>query len=117
MTDAEIVKALECCANEDIDCEDCPSKKCCDGDTFEMVQAVLDLIKRQKAEIERLNKEVDRLSLCVLYHDGQIADAKAEAIKELREKCIEHQDFHKGDDGKFRGYIAIEDLDYIISEI
>jgi archaellum component FlaC len=46
----------------------------------------LDEINRQKAEIERLNKEVDRLSQVVLYHDGQIADAKAEAIKEFAKR-------------------------------
>ena len=45
-----------------------------------------DLINRQKAEIERLNKEVDRLSQVVLYHDGHIADAKAEARKEFAER-------------------------------
>lgn len=39
------------------------------------------------------------------------------AITALREKCIEHQDFHKGDDGKFRAYISIEDLDVIIDEL
>lgn len=35
----------------------------------------------------------------------------------LREKCIEHQDFHKGDDGKFRGWISVEDLDRVIDEL
>lgn len=33
------------------------------------------IIVAQKLEIERLNKEVNRLSECVLYHDGQIVDA------------------------------------------
>lgn len=39
-----------------------------------------------KSEIERLNKEVDRLSQCVLYHDGQIAEAYkefAEIVKKI----------------------------------
>lgn len=35
----------------------------------------------------------------------------------LREKCLEHQDFHKGEDGVFKGWISVEDLDYIISEV
>ena len=38
-----------------------------------------------KAEIDRLNKEVDRLSQCVLYHDWQIADT----IKEFGEKVFQ----------------------------
>jgi hypothetical protein len=38
----------------------------------------LALIKRRQAEIERLNKEVDRLSQIVLFHDGDVADAVKE---------------------------------------
>ena len=52
----------------------------------------IDLVGCQKAEIKSLNKEVDRLSQCVLYHDGIVSDlekdvfnAKAEAIKEFAE--------------------------------
>lgn len=45
-----------------------------------------DIIRDKNAEIERLNKEVDRLSQIVLYHDGHIADARAEAIKEFAER-------------------------------
>lgn len=39
--------------------------------------------------IEHLNKEVDRLSQCVLYHDGHIEDAKSEAIREFAERLKE----------------------------
>ena len=48
-------------------------------------QNAIDLINRQKAEIERLEKEVDRLSQCVLYHDGHIADD----IKEFADMVFE----------------------------
>ena len=54
------------------------------------VKFLKDFINRQKAEIERLNKEVDRLSQIVLYHDGHIADAKAEATKEFAERIDTH---------------------------
>lgn len=37
------------------------------------------------AEVERLNKEVDRLSQVVLYHDGQISDAQKDMIDEFEE--------------------------------
>ena len=51
---------------------------------------ILDLINRQKTEIERLNKENDRLSQCVLYHDGvtemKVEEAKVKAIKEFWKK-------------------------------
>lgn len=120
-TDDEIIKALECCS-KDVpllnSCTDCPfnGKKC----AALLPQTTLALINRQKAEIEslnavyadmteslrlaaeankdmqaerqRLNKEVDRLSQCVLYHDGIVSDlekdlfnAKADAIKEFAE--------------------------------
>lgn len=50
MTDNEIIKALECCMDDD--CDNCP-------DTFgncehNAMRNALDLINRQKAEIERL---------------------------------------------------------------
>ena len=47
------------------------------------VSHAIDFINRQKAEIERLQKEVDRLSQIVLHHPGQVDDA----IKEFAEKA------------------------------
>ena len=85
LTDAEIVKALNICTNEDY-CKNCPL----DGKTFSegcinyLRQQSFDLIDSQQAEIERLNKEVDRLSQCVLYHDGQKVDAIKEFIEWLQ---------------------------------
>lgn len=35
------------------------------------------------SEVERLNKEVDRLSLIVFYHDGHIADAIKDFVHEI----------------------------------
>lgn len=57
MTDNEIIRALECCQGN-ADCANCPyyennHYQC--GNNFN--KDVLDLINRQKAEIERLNKE------------------------------------------------------------
>lgn len=59
MTDNEIIKALECCnrpANQ-ISCDDCPyqfsTKEC----SKLLIKDALDLINRQKAEIERYERE------------------------------------------------------------
>lgn len=53
MTDEEIIKALECC--RDCKCKDCPCyNKETDGCKELDEQDILDLINRQKAEIERL---------------------------------------------------------------
>lgn len=58
MDDNDIIKALECCVSDRMVCAECPaynygSEQCVD----EMLQHALDLINRQKAEIERLKAE------------------------------------------------------------
>lgn len=59
MTDNEIIKALECCANWESDksCEECPANTYGFGCANKRAKASLDLINRQQAEIERLKKE------------------------------------------------------------
>ncbi len=108
LTDAEIVTALECCSKKD--CKQCPAFdediECGEN----IITLALDLIKHKDAEIERLT--VENLKMV-----ASIKRLKDEAIQTIREKCVEHQDFHKGDDGKFRAYISIEDLDNIISNL
>ena len=105
MTDEQIIKALECCIGGKT-CINCPLKT--DDACFQTVRVeALGIINRQNLtideltkaykslkseknaeleqktmDVERLNKEVDRLSQCVMYHDGHIADA----IKEFAEK-------------------------------
>lgn len=54
-TDDEIIKALECCINDN--CNDCP-------ETFgncelTAMRNALDLLKRQRATIERLQKKLN----------------------------------------------------------
>lgn len=80
MTDAEIIKALECCCKNN-NCEGCPldyltfSSQC----ASELAIKSLDLINRQKAEIESLQKENNLFAdLGKLY-----SEIKAEAIKEF----------------------------------
>ncbi len=66
MTDSEIIKALERCGTtrlreQDGDvspCTDCPMQNCEDCEV-ELPDCALDLIKRQKAEIERMEKRLD----------------------------------------------------------
>lgn len=68
MTDNDTIKVLECCANSD-GCENCPCSKQCDG--VEHIQYALDLINRQKAEIERLKDilyDADGVNLVNYWH-------------------------------------------------
>lgn len=109
MTDNEIVKALECCSTYSGSCEKCPAFVKVDrSNCNKVLVGALDIINRQKAEIEkneniirladktieaqnaeieRLNKEVDRLSQLVLYHDGDVADAIKEFAERLKADC------------------------------
>lgn len=59
MTYDKIVKGLECCSR-DSNCDECPysdvSISC-----FSLEKDAINLIKEQKAEIDRLNAEIDNL--------------------------------------------------------
>ena len=66
MTDEEIVKALECCTVDEItDCENCPLLR----ESCAIIRKyALDLINKQKAEIERLTEENEaRKELLKIY--------------------------------------------------
>lgn len=76
-TDEEVIKALECCANGE--CDECPYQD--DSPCKEYLNnAALDLINRQRAEIESLNEIVftDRTEAIKML--------KAEAIKEFAKR-------------------------------
>lgn len=60
LTDEEIIKALACCSEACSACDECPLY-CCGANcsSFELHRYALDLINRQKAEIERLESAND----------------------------------------------------------
>jgi hypothetical protein len=105
LSDNEIIKALECCTNEDrADCEQCPLDDLNRNDCFSLIlhKHSLDLINRQKAEIERLEGEIDKqyeqekADILGNMSDGGtschwcIEQNRAEAIKEFAdvvERC------------------------------
>ncbi len=113
MTDNDIIKALECCLKGDYDkiinalCAKCPYCKNTDCKLI-LQQDVLDLINRQKAEIERLQKIIlgfmDEVGTWSNKYDVDISNIhklpllakedfniknkiKSEAIKEFAELC------------------------------
>ena len=51
-TDEEVIKGLECCST--YSCDGCPYRKYATDCVILLPQNALDLVKRQKAEIERL---------------------------------------------------------------
>ena len=90
MTDNEIKEALECCLKNEIDCHGCPYEEYSKRDCTDRFYAdVIELINRQKAEIERLCEQNVRLNKECDYYI-RVATAKSEAIKEFAERLKEH---------------------------
>ena len=111
LTDSEFVKALECCC-EDSGCPDiCPLKDMAYvGDCVQVKSKhALDLINRQKAEIEKLESDLETLNGQYLILDMAIETAKAEAYKECIEKV---KDFLKQN-----GFMFCSDADNILKEM
>ena len=135
MTDNEIIKALQCCANGDTDeCQNCPYVEkypYCDGP---MERDVLDLINRQQAENERLKEK----STVVLlkprnaqfenlehFETRQISKemlpaivrrTKAEAYKEFAEKLHEELRMY-GTKDKFNKAVFLNVVDRVKKEM
>lgn len=84
MTDNEIIKALECCGRiKGQDCDTCPLTELQLSEcTAKVATESLDLINRQKAEIERLNKKYSRMKFNLESVLAERAD-HTEAIKEF----------------------------------
>lgn len=124
MTDEEIIKALECCCGTAHDsCRNCPYDDIGCEDKLE--KDALDLINRQKAEIEKLSNCVvmqenliqeqvlagERIAKMIIA-DGEI---KAEAIKEFmaKAKCFGYYI----DYPKEHRVIDEDDLDNLVKEM
>ncbi len=63
-TDEEVIKALECCLNSRhlMSCQECCFRGKSVNCVYWLEYNALDLINRQKAKIERLYKEIERIS-------------------------------------------------------
>ena len=79
MTDNEIIKALECCMSDNPPCTTCKY----DGDTItvdecmgELMKDALDLINRQRAEIERLQQNLKEAHIDIKEHQAEIEALK-----------------------------------------
>ena len=94
MNDKDIIKALELCANVmcmKVGCDKCPNNYGdCKKDIF---RKTLDLINRQKAEIERLQKAGEEAVSCFTRMESlykikckELEVIKIEAIKEFAER-------------------------------
>lgn len=83
MKDNEIIKALECCSVNGMECSQCPNKDMGIGCVTLTLTNSFDLIKRQKAEIEDLREIV------FMDRSEAIKSLKAEVRKEFAERLKE----------------------------
>lgn len=117
MTDNEIIKALECCKRDDCDC--CPNDF---GNCYSNLAGYsLDLINRQQAEIERLEKDSKRLKKVQMQLDDAMkmySTIKAEAVKEFAERLKERK-YQSSDwsHGEHPFVVEESDIDNLVEEM
>lgn len=136
MTDNEIIKALECCSKHHNTCGTCcPMDSICNNVRdclITLSKNALDLINRQNAEIERLEKKANTPFAKFTFDDNKlkeiVADAigniefnlnsvKSEAIKEfaerLKENCYTYSDIC----GYQSTVVDVNQIDNIVKEM
>lgn len=111
MTDNEIIKAMQCVIGNDAKCSECTYQKVLPFPSCrrKCAKNALDLINRQKAEIERLRKsQVKEIHIDKEFYEEcqyEMKQAKSEAIKEFAERlkakmrncsmyCIDEQTYY-----------------------
>ena len=119
MTDTEIIKALEC--KTKAHCDVCDTKEVvpCEWCIFRYIKHSLDLINRQKAEIERLQKENDVIktnceSMCMSMPNIAKAE-RAEAIKDFAER-LKKKAIHPYLELSVQA-VFLEDIDSLVKEM
>ena len=116
MKDDEIRKALECCKGGIDNCKKCPYGLVeCLNDNYESVlmKDALNLINRQKAEIERLKCSVEKWEDTAKELFNSRQTAKTEAIKEFAERLRKQATVD--DDSTW--WIANIDVDNLVKEM
>ena len=111
MKDSDIIKALECCL--ELNCKECPCwaeevDACCYGINEDVL---LDLIKRQQAEIEKLRGWENLLKA------EKHSLIKAEAIKEFTKRLKKEAHEYECRQGYLICAVEVEDIDDLIKEM
>ena len=110
MTDNEIIKALECCVEKG-KCNECPyylpyGINC----GYHKDKNALNLINRQKAEIERLNGNLFTISNACMQR-------RNEAIEEFAYRLTDKADLIKVNAFNSKWVISQEDIDNLVKEM
>ena len=119
MTDNEIIKALECCKQNCLSkCLSCPAGKVYEFCSQEIMNDAIDLINRQKAEIEVLQKRIVFWREDLNYNlKKERAEARKEFAEELRSKTRKYTEYDEG--GWDRDVYAVEvaEIDNVLKEM
>ena len=122
LTDNEIIKALEYCTNNDdcgTDCTCFSEKQSTCGDYNGLLKQTIDIINRQKAEIEMLQAVADA-ELDTIHKLGDdyeralektqelVKKAKAEAVKELQKRI--HEKLHEAEMNGVYDLVVTKDM-------
>lgn len=117
MTDNDIIKALECCVHQH--CAECKLSEltfCIDA----LSKYSLDLINRQKAEIERLTGYNENLQTANTALSNEILDIRNATIKEFEEKLKSHKRRMCGNDNGglyWDQAVLVDDIDRALKEM
>ena len=89
-TDEEIIKALEYCNADRNECDKCVFQRECESNPFysAVAEHALNLINRQKAEIEKLKKEVSVARDAYTSIQDRYEHTKTEACKAFAENAV-----------------------------
>lgn len=127
LTDAEIIKALECCSME-TECRSCPlyklhSARCvtiaCEN-AIELITRLKDKereyrakVQSQRYEINCNQKNIERYKCVIKILEKDVATAKSEAIKEFAERLKEET----LTTDKFGEILLVQDIDNLAKEM
>lgn len=96
MNDNDVIKAMECCTKIEEGCSheycfECPMfEEEVDECTASLFGKVLDLIKRQQAEIEQWKEEANRYQNLWCDAEKDISNARIEAQKDFAERLKQY---------------------------
>ena len=112
MIDNEIIKAMQCVIGNDVNCSECTYQKVLPFPSCRMMCAknALDLINRQKAEIERLKKNIDGLNIFTTNH---IKVIRLQAMKEFAKRLKDNYCFTD----RWGKIIPISTVDNLVKEM
>ena len=109
MEDKDIIKALECCSGIG-KCIDCPYTEITEC-AKQNAKDVIDLINRQKADIERLQKAIQVQEIMLGNQDSMRKKSIDKAITEFAERLKAERFCHGGD------LVYVDTIDQIAKEL